>query len=947
MFNGINSDISASQLGYGSAATGSFDRNEWWRPFMQEKILINDSWIGPRAYVDILKAREKTFSPRRLKKEGGRYKMRDRSGREVDIGVVNVKDKTIVDPRPTDPFDRFFCMYDDGSGNCKPISLTYKEYVKKDLSAHKGKFSFSEDCPFTYFTEAFFRELTEGDDIRFLQLPKKPGWNFIDGDHVVFASTKTVIPELSDVYNTDILRRQLPETEKLFADCCESVTEVMPGGWRFKLLLCICICSILNELLPTECHHLIAIDSGNVKNRRIAESILWNRDFEPAPLPVTSTPSQIECEIGSTKDSVVLFSDKAYDEDFKKRDAGLNTIVKAMEYRKHTGNLYVLLTDNPGALSEEAPIITLTLSGTIEDVDFKKLHASIMELISSLIDLICRSYPGMELIRKAYRDTSYVNDLPLDLEENESARLILTAMELLHDYGIVSDSERKNIITFLSNIRYNSNDPSTSITNDFRNTLSECITAGKLDVARQYGPPFFDPEKPMAFIDGEYINLTKSTLEHKILPKMRTTHKRKRLLTELKAAGLLYATKHNKRTIDVDISGGISIYINVYSFPLTMLSSECRRKLSQIKYASNLIAPHEQPDGYIPLISTASSDRSAGVRVPQDTSEPDLINACGKTRSGKTHFQVHQALHRSDAGHKVIIFDQAGSFSASELAKHIPQELAGHRFTHWEIGELGLPVDLLSLENCKTLPDQKKRLFSVLSVAGHITGGVQGKVLRKQLPKIIGGIKDGSVTALQDTLRYFDENDAEQAEIRDRLEECFTELEGLESSARNWKEFLDSSDKIVVISTASDGIRKSPVFIDMLLASLYEEKQHHRNDRYTIILDEIEDLCLDHDAPLSLILRKGAKHGFSMLLASQEYSVEKDRLGKLIGNCGTQVFFRPKDANLSAIAKHIGFDAADLVSLGQGECVVWGLLYDTVRQKNAHALLAGQTYNYA
>ena len=51
----------------------------------------------------------------------------------------------------------------------------------------------------------------------------------------------------------------------------------------------------------------------------------------------------------------------------------------------------------------------------------------------------------------------------------------------------------------------------------------------------------------------------------------------------------------------------------------------------------------------------------------------------------------------------------------------------------------------------------------------------------------------------------------------------------------------------------------------------------------------------------------------SLTLASQSYSVDKDKLGKLIGNYGTHVLFHPKDYG---IAKHIGVDQSSL------KCVV-------------------------
>ena len=81
-----------------------------------------------------------------------------------------------------------------------------------------------------------------------------------------------------------------------------------------------------------------------------------------------------------------------------------------------------------------------------------------------------------------------------------------------------------------------------------------------------------------------------------------------------------------------------------------------------------------------------------------------------------------------------------------------------------------------------------------------------------------------------------------------------------------------------------------------------------------------------------------------MLLASQEYSIEKDKLGKLIGNCAFHVFFRPKDANIADIAKHIGVDKSVLASLEQGQCVVDGPLFNKIACKNKQKTVVGWTY---
>ena len=83
-----------------------------------------------------------------------------------------------------------------------------------------------------------------------------------------------------------------------------------------------------------------------------------------------------------------------------------------------------------------------------------------------------------------------------------------------------------------------------------------------------------------------------------------------------------------------------------------------------------------------------------------------------------------------------------------------------------------------------------------------------------------------------------------------------------------------------------------------------------------------------------------------MLVASQEFSAVNDKLGKIIGNCGTLVFFRPKVDNLAAVSKLTGVDKATLSSLEAGECVVHGLLFNQPASKNKHTTILGWTFRY-
>jgi hypothetical protein len=130
----------------------------------------------------------------------------------------------------------------------------------------------------------------------------------------------------------------------------------------------------------------------------------------------------------------------------------------------------------------------------------------------------------------------------------------------------------------------------------------------------------------------------------------------------------------------------------------------------------------------------------------------------------------------------------------------------------------------------------------------------------------------------------------------------------------------------------------------MLLASYYAYKQHFPETRNTIILDEAQDLDTSTNSAIDVLLRKGAKIGIRMLIATQHFSTLKEKLGKTFGNCRTLIFFRPEYVDFADISKLTGVDAATLASLEQGQCLVYGLLYDKTTGKNKQATVIGWTY---
>ncbi|MCM1529122.1 MAG: type IV secretory system conjugative DNA transfer family protein [Alistipes sp.] len=925
----------------------------WYQPYVHDQLRINDSWYRP---MNIMRhvCKEKTFEARRLRKSGDIYTVTERNGREVRVGKIRLKDKFIVNQKPDGTFDALYCMVEcDGDKTTIPISIPHKDFIRHNILHYIPFFPHNEDCPDRYIVLAFFRELLDGDDTKFLQLPQHSGWQESKENKTSFASSEIVLPKLQKYYPVDILERKRIHTEKSFAESAEELAKVLPAHWKYKFLLSVRITSLLlyfYGLAGLTSDQIFIVEPKSESNAKSVIAIIKNKNFSPNVCPLIDTKTNLQRELNGINDGIALFRDTSYAEDRKKLDAGLNVLLHDLQ--NCTGNevksrhLTVILSDNPGNISSEYPAYFISLSDCPDIKNDNELHQAIGEFESALIRLLTNSEITENLVTNALNRTTYLTRTEANSNYWMSWRMLRTTVEILFEYRLITPDEQSEIIRFLKCNRYKGRDSEQCITNDFRHVLSNCINIGTISIANQKGVPYFDPNKAMVFLDDKHINILAETIDTRILPRMKTTRKRNKLLSALKFCGKLYSNNNYKRNLDVETAPGVTETVSVYSFPKDILTLKCMEKINSLAFAEYIIKDSEFPEGFIPMARINGCSGAAGVVITDSTDEAESMYISGQTRSGKTYFLVHQAVIRAETGKKVIIFDQTGAFSPDELKKHLPQEIVENYFSHWNIGKQGIPIDLLSLENCLSLPEKKNRLFSIFSVAARITGDIQGKVLKKRLSEISKAIDTGRIHSLCETLAFFDETDPEQSKLKDRLEEVFDDLEGLNTYKQNWGEFLNSQKKIVVLSTSADGIRKSSQLIDMMIAGLYEYKQYDRDPRYTVILDEIEDLCLEKDGPVSIILRKGAKHRLSMLLASQEFSVEKDSLGKIIGNCGTLVFFRPKTDNIADISKLTGVDKSTLASLEQGQLIYHGLCYSKYAGKNKTVTLIGWTYKH-
>ncbi|MGN0622144.1 MAG: hypothetical protein ACI4I9_09780 [Porcipelethomonas sp.] len=131
-----------------------------------------------------------------------------------------------------------------------------------------------------------------------------------------------------------------------------------------------------------------------------------------------------------------------------------------------------------------------------------------------------------------------------------------------------------------------------------------------------------------------------------------------------------------------------------------------------------------------------------------------------------------------------------------------------------------------------------------------------------------------------------------------------------------------------------------------MLESLYNYKQCNPDQRYTVVIDEVQDLYLHEKGAVNTLLRKGGKHGLSMLLASQSFPDPNIAYGKVIGNCGRIRGYHPKYDDLCKSAEYFGYDKFEVDVLQQGECFDNGLFYSRYHGKNVITTLKGRTLKF-
>ncbi len=915
-----------------------------------DELPYQGAWLKADMYAKATHRRE--YSPRTIQEDKYNHKwtLKERDdGRTIEIGKFYVLLMLIVNATSPVDYDAVHLKI-EYNGKTYSVTIPARDYRKRNILPYLDFIERNPDCPDKHLISAIYLAIQGAKAKKFLVTLSRSGFSAGENGEIYFGCSGNMYPGLEVYYPQDIRERQLVSELRALVEIAKDYAEALPKIWQYKLLVAVRIASLLLYFTAadgTVADQLLVVEPASRSASKVAIALLKTQNYQSQDLlSLMATNTELKAYLSKINDGMTLFYDDSYVEEQRKRNARVQTLLDDLHgtngIEDNPRHLITILSENPANLPPEIPAMYLNISDKVLCGDPDKLQRLSGEFDSALIEAILNDPKNMAATIKVALLISKIEMRTISNSENINfKRIVRGGMYIMEKYKLINNDEKKAINNWLDKGAESGRESALSIVEDFRDVLNKLLF-NKLAVVSQTGAPYYAPGEDMVFVDADYINFEAGVWE-RFLKSMKKTKKRKKVLNSLEKLGLIHGNNGYKRNKVVEVAPDETRIVSVYSVSNRLLDTDKISRIKEIMFADyavdigtwNMVNPR-------PLITNKNKTVLYGQVNDEDSNHHQWISAA--SGFGKTVYQINQAVASAMSDEQVVVFDNSGAWSEREIKKCLNDDDVDGLFSFWSIPKQGVPVNLANLDNCETLPEKKQRIFGILASGTRGLGNVQGKALYKRIGDMLKDKKED--VEISDILEYLDEKEQVQDAIRSKLEDVFEDFEDSPINYDSWKDFLSKKKKIVVISTGNDGVAKGSHEIDMLLASLYAFKQYTPDERVTVILDECQDLYIDTDGPIDVMLRKGRKYGIRMLLASQEFSAVNDKLGKIIGNCGTLVFFRPKVDNLAAVSKLTGVDKATLSRLEAGECVVHGLLFNQPASKNKQTTILGWTFRY-
>lgn len=862
-------------------------------------------------------------------------------------------------------------------GKCEDIIVKLKG-VKKPLRFPNGDISEEVFRHQTRFArkglnvnvkkhyESFLRNLRECPNKLFLTVPKHAGGVMLKNGKITYISSDSVISGLEELFSSEIREHKMIAHSLPLEDTVAIYCKALPNSVEAKLATVIRDESILLPLFEAEGLHsdhgfVLAYSNDNVKESAIA--LTKRKNYTSTVVQaLTDRITKVRKELTSANDVTVPFTFSGIFEEGNALDNAFKEIMwditgeNGVEDR--TRKIITFFTDRPGRIPDDYPVYYINCS---DDIIVK--NVPVLQRLSGMFDYAFKEYvynnpdTARHLVCEGIIAARHMVSNFSNVVITDTMIMTLTTAHILKRLSIVTASDLRAILHWFRTEATSRLTMSDAICREFKTVVSSSIITGELKITKQYGPPYYADDGYTAFIreEDKSVNMNDDTIHNVIISKISTRSVTK-MNKYVNQKGWLKGKHTNKRKLKVAYEAGVLEDTEVFSYSRAILNAEAKAYVDNIIDSEFWFNIGEYPNGFVPILYNTDGTRVAGYVFTPDMDDNFHEVYFGATRSGKTFALVNRSIQKVviEGTDVVIIFDQTGGFTPTEIDKHIGKELRVKYFSFWNVYEDGIPVDLLDLRGCLTLKDERERILRIYAMMTRMLGTYQEQILKVAVNCMVRQMKRTPDMKVTDILKYIEGTsynddgelvmDEAHRKLYLKLKSVIDDFEDTPIHKNNWGEFVEAQDKpIVVISTGADSVGKGSEIIDVMLESLYSYKQYNPDSKFTAVIDEAQDLYLHEKGAVNTLLRKGGKHGVTMLLASQSYPDPTIAFGKVVGNCGRVRGYRSKGDDLARYAERFGCDKHEADSLQKGNCFDNGPFWSRYRGENVIKTLKGKT----
>lgn len=818
------------------------------------------------------------------------------------------------------------------------------------------------------YHESFLRALRLCKAVCFLTLPKHAGWNWTPEGSRIFVDSAMMRPEFEGLFLKKDTREKkcnkmynvfcditLESTDRKFDDVVADYHSLLPDTLPNIIGTVI---SAASRLLPQYKEEglvqdrLLVMETSDDDTAKAIIAVIQNRNHRTTEALFSSMRMPyIEDEITHCVDCVAVIRHSCALCSTHDRDKIVKYLYELIQNGYADDDfrrlLPVLLIDNAGTIPEEFQIHQLSVSDRIIVDNIEQIQRVAGELDYYVVKLAEQNPDAIkQRIKAAITAAKEIVSLIPRRSQSSSAVMLLSTAIMLKEGGVLTDAAVQGVQDWLRTEAKLRTSMSRSVVKAAGMALSKVICSEMLQIANQFGPPFWTYGRALIARDDTF-NITKETLEDEILPELPVG--KNKALEYFEKEDFLYPDKGggDQKTWTVETEDGKRKPRRFYSFSRDLLTPEANRIVDEA-IASDLFHKLDKNiNNFFPFIKHRRLDMVAGQVITDYKHGNPFISVTGTPGSGKTDWLHMQVVQRAKAGDVVVVFDPTNAFCKDELLVHrIPEEIIDNYFTFWDMSIQGWPINILNFEGCANLEQKVQRLSSLLISGMHLTGSNQIPIVMTKAEEWLKEYEINNSLSIHELPARFDGN-AEERKLKTKLAAILSTVKDMKNEVQppGWSNLLTERGKVLVISAGNATINVGANPFDILFDTLYSFKDKNREGRMTVVLDEVQTLNHGGNSTLVNVLSRGRKLDISVILASQDYLNRS--LAAVYKYCGTHILFRPLGEEcIRAVAELAKLDINVIRTLPDFCCAIMGAIYSEYSKKNKQleTAIIGETY---